>query len=118
MSPSSEFNSPNFSIVFINIRSMRENLAIFLSSLIVQFDIPVTETRLTAEISSFIDMCGYQCINLFRNRHCGGISVYYNMNIKILLKLFRVILCICRKLCIYRALIGLQMKTYGILLNF
>ena len=28
-------------------------------------------------------MSGYHCINLFRNRHDGGISIYSNKNIKI-----------------------------------
>ena len=70
--------TPNFSIILINIRSTRGNFAnfeIFLSSLVVQFDIiVVTETWLTAEISSIFHMSGYQCINLFRNRHGGGNS--------------------------------------------
>ena len=52
--------------------------------MVVQFDIiVVTETWLTAEISSILHMSGYHCINLIRNRHCGGISIYYNKNIQI-----------------------------------
>ena len=77
-----EFNiqikTSSFSIIFINIRSMRRylaNFAIFLSSLVVQFHIiVVTETWLTDEISFIFHMSGYQCINLFRNRHGGGNS--------------------------------------------
>ena len=62
----------NFSIILISIRSMRGNFAnfeIFLSLLVVQFDIiVVTETWLTDEILFFY-MSGYQCIHFFRNRH-------------------------------------------------
>ena len=68
----------------INTRVALTDFEIFLSSLVVQFDIVVvTETWLTAEISSSFYMSDYQCINLFRNRYRGGISIYYNKNIKI-----------------------------------
>jgi len=72
--------SKSFSVVCINIRSMRRNfdqLLVFLTA--IDFKISVifiTETWLCANSDQVFNICGYSKFSIYRNRHGGGISAY------------------------------------------
>jgi hypothetical protein len=75
-----DIKSKSFSVVCINIRSMRKNfdqLLLFLTA--IDFKISVifiTETWLCADSDQVFNICGYSKFSIYRNRHGGGIAAY------------------------------------------
>ena len=81
------YNSKSFSILNMNIRSCRRNFASFLSflgSLFCTFSLIVlSESWLTEDIDCGFDINGYSQLNLYRNRHGGGLKIYYDSNFSV-----------------------------------
>ena len=85
---SKTFNNGNFiSILNFNIRSCRKNFAsilAFLNSLFFTYTVLIfTESWLTENIDFGFDIKGYSQINLYRNRHGGGIKIYHKKEFEI-----------------------------------
>ena len=71
----------NLSVLSVNIRSIRANfnqLLAFTSYIKHEFDfIIVTETWLESSLNVGLDIPGYVSEHIFRNKHGGGISIFY-----------------------------------------
>lgn len=69
-----------FSLILINIRSIRRNFAVLSSVLSVlefSFDIIIlTETWLTRDTDYMFSIPGYNCLSVYRNQYGGGIRAY------------------------------------------
>ena len=79
--------SLGLSILLLNIRSMTQNfnrLQAFISNINFVFSlIVVTETWLTEEIDHTFDIPEYSKFAIYRNRHGGGISLYFFKNLNL-----------------------------------
>ena len=75
-------NSNSFSILTLNIRSLRKNfssLLSFLSTYMLKFSLIILlETWLNKDIDNAFNIYGYRQTNLYRNKNGGGIKVYYS----------------------------------------
>ena len=77
-----QYENDSFSILNLNIRSIRKNFASFLSflsMLMFQFSVLILcETWLSKSVDFGFDIQGYKQVNIYRNVFGGGIKIYYN----------------------------------------
>ena len=83
-------DTKSFSLLSLNIRSLRRNfssLISFLTTFLLKFNLIIlVETWLTKDIDNIFNISGYRQVNLYRNKNGGGIKVFYDeaYNIEIL----------------------------------
>ena len=87
MNKLNRFKNKAFSVLYMNIRSCRQNFSsfiAFLNSLMIQFTLIIlVETWLNQDIDVGFHIDGYNHINLYRNERGGGIKVYYIETLKV-----------------------------------
>ena len=75
-------STKSFSILSLNIRSLRKNfssLISFLSTYMLQFSLIILlETWLDKDIDNGFNISGYRQANLYRNKNGGGIKIFYS----------------------------------------
>ena len=81
------FKNKAFSVLYMNIRSCRQNFSsflAFLNFLMVKFTLIIlVETWLNQDIDFGFNIDGYNHINLYRNERGGGIKIFYVETLKV-----------------------------------